>query len=49
MTRWKVLWESTSPRESLPNGAAYTGPFRHLRTSRSPNVGTINHGHACDA
>jgi len=48
-TRWKVLWESTTPRKSLLNGAAYKGPFRHLGTSRSPIVGTINHHHACDA
>jgi len=40
-TRWKVLWESTTPRKSLPNGAAYMGPFRHLGTLRSPIVGTI--------
>jgi len=48
-TRWKVLWESTTPRERLPNGAAYMGPFCHLGTSHSPIVGTINHHHACDA
>jgi len=48
-TRWKVLWESTTPRESLPNGAAFMGPFQHLGTTRSPTVGTINHHHACDA
>jgi len=49
-TTWcKVLRESATPRESLPNGAAYMEPFRHLGTSRSPIVGTINHHHACDA
>jgi len=48
-TRWKVLCGSTTPRESLPNGAPYMGPFRHLGTSRTPIVGTINHHHACDA
>jgi len=47
-TRWKVFWESTTPRENFPNSAAYMGPFRHLGTSRSPIVGMINH-HACDA
>jgi len=31
-----------TPRESLPNDAAYMGPFRHLGTSRSPTVRTIN-------
>jgi len=31
--------KSTTPRESLPNGAAYVGPFWHLGLSRSPVVG----------
>jgi len=48
-TRWKVLRQSTTPHESLPNSAAYMGPFRHLGTSRWPIEGTINHHHACDA
>jgi len=38
-----TLREYSSP-QSLPNGAAYLGPFQ-----RSPVVGTINHHHARDA